>query len=85
MPSGDAAKPTHRPQPVKRRSVISCTMRNVSSSGALLVFATMVGMPSDFEILIDGSHKPHRVVWRSNTRMGVAWTDLKAAARSAIK
>jgi PilZ domain len=57
-----------------RRSVISSTLRNLSSGGALLVLPTIAGTPSDdFEVCIDGSYHSARAVWRSTTNLGVAW------------
>jgi PilZ domain len=61
----------------KRQSVITCTLRSLSSTGALLELPTIVGTPSDFEVCIDGSYRSARVVWRSDMKLGVAWTDLK--------
>jgi hypothetical protein len=57
-----------------RRSVITSTLRNLSSGGALLVFPTIAGTPSDdFEVCIEGSYHSARAVWRSTTNLGLTW------------
>ena len=61
----------------KRQSVITCALRSLSSTGALLELPTIVGTPSQFEVRIDGTYRSARVVWRSDMKLGVAWTDLK--------
>ena len=61
----------------RRQSVITCTLRSLSSTGALLELPSIVGTPSNFEVYVEGSYHSARVVWRSKTNLGVAWTDLK--------
>jgi hypothetical protein len=59
----------------KRQSVITCTLRSQSSTGALLVLPSIVGTPSHFEVCIDGVYRSARVVWRSEITLGVKWTE----------
>ena len=64
-----------------RQSVIICTLRSLSSTGALLELPSVVGTPSEFEVCIGDTYRPARVVWRSKTNIGVTWTDLKRWAQ----
>jgi hypothetical protein len=54
---------------------ISCTVRNMSNSGAALDVISPVGIPPDFTLVIDGDRaaKPCHVVWRKEKRIGVAF------------
>jgi hypothetical protein len=52
---------------------IACTVRNVSGGGACLQLENQYCVPDHFEVVIDGVHRPCRVVWRSPARMGVAY------------
>jgi hypothetical protein len=54
---------------------IDCTIRNLSVTGALLEVASPLGVPDDFELQIRDTHDRHscHVVWRKQTRMGVAF------------
>jgi len=56
-----------------RHSSITCTVRNLSSQGALLVLPTVVGIPDNFELYIDGeqSSRPSRIAWKREGRIGV--------------
>jgi len=59
----------------RKSSVISCTVRNLSREGACLQVSTVVGIPVEFDLAVDGEEQtyPCRVVWQSETRMGVAF------------
>ena len=57
-----------------RQSVITCIVRNSSSTGALVTLPSVIGLPSTFEICIDGIYRAARVVWRSKMNLGIAWT-----------
>jgi len=63
-----------------RRSVIDCTVRNLSTHGASLQVESRVGIPDTFDLLIDGETLPHRcrVAWQTGNRMGVAFIGLHA-------
>jgi hypothetical protein len=64
-----------------RQSVITCTMRNLSASGALLILPSMHMTPDDFEVFFDGSYRSARVVRRAGMTLGVAWTGLMPGKR----
>ncbi len=65
-----------------RCAAIDCTVRNISEGGASIAVASTVGVPQDFELLLDGTdHARHcRIVWRSDTRIGVEFRSLSNAA-----
>jgi hypothetical protein len=54
------------------QSTIDCTVRNISSQGARLQVASVVGVPNTFDLVTDsGETKPCRVAWRSLKELGV--------------
>ena len=52
---------------------LECTVRNVSDTGACLQVSTTIGMPASFGLHVDGVHHSCRIVWRTDTRLGVAF------------
>lgn len=54
---------------------ISCTVRNVSNTGAALDVISPVGIPQSFSLVIDGNaaSRPCHVVWRKEKRIGIAF------------
>jgi hypothetical protein len=50
-----------------------CTVSDLSTRGAGLSFASTFGVPSQFQLAIDGeSHPRHcRVIWTDGKRLGV--------------
>ena len=54
-------------------SLVDCTVRNLSSKGALLVVASLVGIPEKFDLLLHatGEHRQCHVIWRGKDRLGV--------------
>ena len=56
-------------------SAIDCSVRNMSPAGALLEVASQVGIPEEFVLVIESDHARHpcRVIWRTATRLGVAF------------
>jgi len=52
---------------------IDCTVRNLSETGAALDVISPVGIPDRFTLLIEAEHRhrPCRVVWRKEKRIGV--------------
>ena len=58
-----------------RFSVISCTVRNISETGACLQVASSVGIPDHFDLTIepDGASRACDVAWRAEQRLGVAF------------
>ena len=54
--------------------VIDCTVRNLSSTGAMLDVANPVGIPDHFTLILpDGHYTSCKVVWRKQTRIGVTF------------
>jgi len=66
----------------KHAGVISCVVRNISDGGACLEVASPVGIPPDFDLFIasDGRVMPCHLVWKSETRIGVAFRNAVEAA-----
>jgi len=53
------------------RSTIDCTVRNLSSKGARLGVASVVGIPNTFDLSVHGDGvQACRVVWRSLKELG---------------
>jgi hypothetical protein len=54
---------------------ISCTVRNLSETGAALDVISPVGIPERFSLVLDGDErgKPCHVVWRKEKRIGIAF------------
>jgi PilZ domain len=52
---------------------IDCTIRNLSTTGALLEVAGRDRIPAEFALVVPGDnlYLPCTVVWRSEYRMGV--------------
>jgi len=60
---------------VLRASVMDCTVRDLSITGAALDVLSQVGIPEKFTLAVpeDGLHLPCRVVWRKAFRIGVTF------------
>jgi hypothetical protein len=58
-----------------RAGGISCTVRNVSATGACLEVESPLGIPDVFTLVIESDHETHpcQVVWRSEKRLGVSF------------
>lgn len=58
-----------------RAGSIDCRVRNLSPAGAMLEVAGQVGIPDEFVLVIESDHARHgcRVIWRTATRLGVAF------------
>jgi PilZ domain-containing protein len=58
----------------------SCAVRNLSDTGAALDVPTSFGIPHEFELVIttDQAVRRCQVVWRKETRLGVAFAELPA-------
>ena len=54
-----------------RRSVIDCTVRNLSDHGAHLQVANVVGVPERFDLQVNGASWPAKVIWRASNEIGV--------------
>jgi PilZ domain len=63
-----------------RAGVISCRVRNISDTGACLEVESPVGIPDQFTLLIENDHlhRPCRVSWRKEKRIGVTFERLDA-------
>jgi hypothetical protein len=57
----------------ERRSVIDCTIRNLSPAGALLIVRSLIGIPDCFDLSIDSDAVNHaaRVIWKRDDQIGV--------------
>ena len=57
------------------RSVINCLVRNIITHGALLKLPSIMGVPTTFDLYIDGetTPRPTRVVRSDATSLGVTW------------
>ena len=55
------------------RSVIDCTVRNLSPTGACLNVASALGIPERFDVMFDAdqSVRPCRMVWHKEKQLGV--------------
>jgi hypothetical protein len=52
---------------------LECTVRNLSDTGAALQVSTSFGIPAHFEVIIDGIHHRCRTIWRTDTKIGIAF------------
>jgi hypothetical protein len=52
---------------------VDCTVRNLSTTGALLELSNLVRLPKEFTLVVpeDGLRLPCAIVWRTEYRMGV--------------
>lgn len=53
-----------------------CRVRNLSPAGAMLEVAGQLGIPDAFMLVIEADHfrQNCRVIWRTTTRLGVAFS-----------
>jgi hypothetical protein len=51
-------------------------VRNVSTNGACLMVASVVGIPSGFDLLIEGesASRPCNMVWHASNKIGVEFS-----------
>jgi hypothetical protein len=54
---------------------MDCVIRDMSPAGARLRLPSTVGVPAAFQLLLDRDRcqRPCKVVWRSETELGVAF------------
>jgi hypothetical protein len=52
---------------------LECTVRNISETGASVQVSTTVGIPANFDVIIDGARRHCRSVWRTDTKIGIAF------------
>jgi hypothetical protein len=57
----------------QRRSVIDCTVRNLSPTGACLNVASAIGIPERFDVMFDAdqSVRSCRMVWHKEKQVGI--------------
>src|SRR5690348_11530007 len=58
-----------------RAGGVDCRVRNLSPAGACLEVASQIGIPDEFVLVVEIDHMkaPCHVVWRTATRLGVAF------------
>lgn len=58
-----------------RAGGVDCRVRNLSPAGACLEVASQIGIPNAFVLVVDVDHlkTPCHVIWRTATRLGVAF------------
>lgn len=58
-----------------RGAGIDCRVRNLSAAGACLDVVSQIGIPDEFVLVIetDNLSRPCRAIWRTATRIGVAF------------
>jgi hypothetical protein len=63
----------------QKRSVLDCTARDLTETGACLVIGSSIGLPESFELLIpiDNIRRSCLVMWRSADRVGVKFVSDK--------
>jgi hypothetical protein len=56
-------------------SIMDCTVRNISDTGACLNVASPIGIPAKFELILDDGRprRTCRLAWQSTDRVGVVF------------
>jgi hypothetical protein len=67
---------------MKSWSLIDCTIKDISLTGAKLVCGDQYSVPDEFRFLIptDNTIQPAKVVWRKNNMLGIVFTGEKTRA-----
>ena len=52
-------------------SVFDCTIRNLSKGGACLMVSSPLGLPEEFDLMMEGARRRCTVSWRRADRIGV--------------
>jgi len=52
-------------------SVFDCTVRNLSKGGACLMVSSPLGLPEEFDLMMEGARRRCTVSWRRADRIGV--------------
>lgn len=50
---------------------IECTIRNISDTGAVLQVSTAIGIPANFDAVLEGARRRCHARWRTDTKIGV--------------
>lgn len=63
-----------------RRSVVGCTVRNLSDTGACLQVESIADIPDRFDLAIEGEERIYscRLMWTSESRIGVSFPGARA-------
>jgi hypothetical protein len=64
-------------------SVLDCTIRNISETGACLVVVNAVAVPQEFDLLPDDTSRRCDALWRKPNRVGVKFRHAAAASADA--
>jgi hypothetical protein len=56
-----------------KTSVVDCTIRNVSDTGACLQVDSVRGIPEAFFLVLEGIERSCTVKWRGANRIGVSF------------
>jgi hypothetical protein len=58
-----------------RLGTIDCAVRNLSATGACLIVASPIGIPDEFDFIMDRDKIPRRcrIEWRSANKIGVSF------------
>jgi hypothetical protein len=57
-----------------RCTVMDCTVRNLSATGALLALPSTTGVPDQFALYTESGCRLARVVWKSDRTVGIVWS-----------
>jgi hypothetical protein len=52
-------------------SLLDCTVRNVSGTGACLMVVNALAVPAAFDLRLDRDQQPCEVIWRQTNRVGI--------------
>lgn len=65
-------------------AAISCMVRNISATGALLEVESPLGIPERFLLVVptDQLSRPCRTIWKSERRLGVRFERLRDAGEA---
>lgn len=66
---------------VPRRSLVSCTVQNITGGGACLKLANTFGVPDSFDLTFEHgrTRRACRVVWRTDDQLGVKFESVAPA------
>ena len=62
----------------ERAPRLECTVRSISERGATLQVSTTLGLPQNFDLVVDGARRRCRSQWRTDNRMGVVFDPSRA-------
>ena len=64
---------------------MSCVVRNLSEGGACLQMASTAGLPPAFVLAFETTSRNCRVIWRTETQLGVTFKRDPRAALQTLK